>query len=254
MALPPLHRRRRQFHPGPVVDPDRSKGKAPMFHDLTPDLTDPMLLAETTVPSIYEAAGLKRGELKVTYDVTLPQKQLRIKASDGAVYDTATAKRRIAELIETLDDALPPFRVAFLKSHVRRPSVQPWPMDLMTTVAGLQLFYLRAQACNALFGQTIQVSVSISMPKYSGDKISAEVHCHLPGEGQAAPEETAALQEYAAAVQVFWNRLATTVVGHWAMDNGVSEFRLVADILVDPRQAMVAIGQPVDESAGSTIH
>jgi|GEM_PF-3191004 len=225
-----------------------------MFHDLTPDLCDPLLLAETTIPSLYEAAGLQRGELKVTYDETLPQKPLRIKPGYGAVYDTDTAKRRLGDLIEQLNDALPPFRVAFLKADVQRPKVQPWPLDLMTAVAGLQLFYLRAQSCNELIGQNLQVVASISLPKVSGGKVRAQVDVYLPGEGKAPREQTAAIQEYCAAVQVFWNRLATTVIGHWAMDNGVTELRLVADIRIDPREAMAAIGQPLGDTNGSTVH
>src|SRR3546814_609563 len=45
--------------------------------------------------------------------------------------------------------------------------------------------------------------------------------------------------------QAFCNRLATTVIGQWPSDNGIAELRLKADILVDPRQALAAIGQPV---------
>lgn len=225
-----------------------------MFHHLTPDLPDPLLLAEATVPSIYEAAGLERGEIKITYDASLLRKPLRIKASEYAVYNTQDCKRRVGELIEQLDDAMPPFRVAFLKADVRRPTTQPWPLDLMTAVAGLQLFYLRAQSFNELIGQNLQVVASISLPKVSGGKVRAQVDVYLPGEGKAPPEQTAAIQEYCAAVQVFWNRLATTVIGHWAMDNGVTELRLIADIRVDPRQAMAAIGQPLGDTNGSTVH
>lgn len=213
-----------------------------------------MLLAETTLPSLYEAASIERGEIKITYDMTLPNKPLRIKPGQGAVYDADTAKRRLGDLIEQLDDALPPFRLAFLRADVRRPTVQPWPLDLMTAVSGLQLFYLRAQACNELLGETIQVVASISLPKVSGGKVRAQVDVYLPGEGKAPPEKTAALQEYCAAVQAFWNRLATTVIGHWCLDNGISELRLMADIRVDPREALAAIGKPLEEVAEGTVH
>lgn len=225
-----------------------------MFHHLTPDLCDPMLLADVTVPALYKAAGLQRGELRITYDPTLHEGSLRIKAGEGAIYDTDGAKGRVTDLVEQINDALPPFRVAFLRADVRRPEIEPWPLDLMTTVAGLQLFYLRAQACNELFGEVLHVVVSLTMPKTSGGKVRAQVDCCLPGDGDATAVHTAALQEYCAAVQAFWNRLATTVIGHWSLDNGISELRLTAAILVDPRQAMAAIGQPIEEAVEGTVH
>jgi hypothetical protein len=213
-----------------------------------------MLLADVTVPSLYKAAGLERGELRITYDPTLLQGALRIKAGQGAVYDADGAKGRVSDLIEQINDALPPFRVSFLKADVRRPEIEPWPLDLMTAVSGLQLFYLRAQACNELFREVLHVVVSLTMPKISGGKVRAQVDCYLPGDGDATAVQTAALQEYCAAVQAFWNRLAATVIGHWSLDNGISELRLTADILVDPRQAMAAIGQPLEEAAEGTVH
>ncbi|WP_193368033.1 hypothetical protein [Pelagibius marinus] len=225
-----------------------------MFHDLTPILVDPMLLAETIVPSIYQAAGLERGELKVTYDATLQSKPLRIQASEDAIYEKGAGKRRIEDVFQLLDDTLSPFKVAFMKADVRQPALQPWPIDLVSAVAGMQMFYLRAQSCSDLLGETLDVVVSISLPMDGVAKVRAQVDVYLRGEGKAAPEQTAALQEYTAAVQVFWNRLASTVFGHWARDNGVSELRLAAEILVDPRQAKAAVGRLIEDIDGSTVH
>jgi len=213
-----------------------------------------MLLADVTVPALYKAAGLKRGELRITYDPTLHHGSLRIKAGEGAVYDTDGAKQRVTDLVEQINDALPPFRASFLKADVRRPKVEPWPLDLMTAVSGLQLFYLRAQACIDLIGETLEVVVSLSVPKNSGAELRAQVDCYLLGTGNATPAQLAALQEYGAAVRAFWNRLAQTVIGIWCLDNGITELRLMADIMVDPRQAMAAIGQPLEEAVEDTVH
>jgi hypothetical protein len=222
-----------------------------MYNVLTPDLCDPLLLAESTVPPIHEVVGLQEGEIKVTYDPTL-KRPVRIKPSDDAVFNAEDARRRVAEMVETLNDAGPPFSVSFMKAKVRRPSSQPYPLDLMMTVAGLQLFYLRAQSCIDLVGETIQVLVSLSMPSDGRGPVRAEVNCYLAGDLPGAKEQ--ALQEYHAAVQPFWARLAKTVLGYWALDNGVTEFRLTANILVDPREAMSAIGQPVEEPAEVSVH
>src|SRR3546814_1250746 len=67
-------------------------------------------------------------------------------------------------MIETLSTAAAPFEVSFLKARVRHTSREPYPLDLMRTAAGLQLFFLRAQHHNALIGDTIEVDVSLSMP------------------------------------------------------------------------------------------
>ena len=225
-----------------------------MFHPSTPDLCDPLLLSEVTVPALYEAAGLEKGELKITYDPTLIQRPLRIRPSDGAVFDKDSANRRVSELIEMIDDVSPPFQVSFLKAAVRRPDVQPWPLDAMTTASALQLFFLRAQACQALIGETLQVVASLSFPKDNGGKVRAVVDVYLPGEGRAPSAQTAEIHEYCGAVQAFWNRLASTVLGHWCRDNGVSELRLTAEILVDPKEAMAAIGKPVVDADEGFIH
>jgi hypothetical protein len=42
-------------------------------------------------------------------------------------------------------------------------------------------------------------------------------------------------------------------LGHWVRDNGVREFRLAGEVLVDPRQAMAAIGQPIPEPSAATL-
>lgn len=223
-----------------------------MIHPLTPDLCDPFSLAEVTVPALYKAAGLEKGELTISYDPTLNKRPLRLKPSNDAVFDKDSATRRVGELIEMIDDAAPPFRVGFLKAHVRRPTAEPWPLDLVNTVTALQLFFLSAQSCRELIGETLQVVASLSIPKGSVGKVCAVVDVYLPGEGKAPPQQTVAIHEYCAAIQTFWNRLASGIVGHWCKDNGISELRLNADILVDPKQAKIAVGGLVDSAGEET--
>src|SRR3546814_19536858 len=78
--------------------------------------------------------------------------------------DVEEARNRLSEMIETLSTAAAPSEVSFLKARVRHTSREPYPLDLMRTAAGLQLFFLRAQHHNALIGDTIEVAVSLSMP------------------------------------------------------------------------------------------
>lgn len=224
-----------------------------MYNVLTPDLSDPFILADTTLPALHEAVGLQRGELKVTYDPTL-KNAVRIKSSDGAIFDAEHAKRRIADFIEVVDDAAVPFSVSFLKARVHRPGEQPYPFDLMLFVASLQLFYLKAQAFTELFGETLQVVVSLTMPSGSEQELRAGVDCCLASGASADPEKDLAVKEYYAAVQPLWSRLARTVIGCWARDAGVTEFRLSAQILIDPREAMSAIGQPVEVPEQVSFH
>lgn len=224
-----------------------------MYNALTPDLSDPFILADTTLPALHEAVGLKRGELKVTYDPTL-KNAIRIKPSEGAVFDIEHAKRRVADLIEIVDDAATPFTVSFLKARVHLPGEQPYPFDLMLFVASLQLFYLKAQAFTELFEETLQVVVSLTMPSVGEQELRADVDCCLANGASVDPEKDLAVKEYYAAVQPLWSRLARTVIGCWARDAGVTEFRLSAQILVDSREAMSAIGQPVEEPEQVSLH
>lgn len=224
-----------------------------MYNDLTPDLADPFILADSTLPTLYEAAGLQRGELRVTYDPTL-MNPIRIKPSDDAIFDGEHAKRRIADLVDTIEHAAAPFSLSFLKAQVRVPSKQPCVFDLMTFVAGLQLFYLKIQAYTELFGEILQVAVSITMPGGSEQEPRATVDCCLTSGTLAGREKERAVKEYHAAVQPLWSRLARTVIKDWARDAGVTELRLSAELLVDPREAMSAIGQPVDAPGEVSLH
>src|SRR3546814_3712320 len=134
-----------------------------MIHALTPDLGDPLLLAEATLPALQEVLKIQRGKAKLTYDPTL-KNSVRIRPTSGTTMDVEEARNRLSEMIETLSTAAAPFEVSFLKARVRHTSREPYPLDLMRTAAGLQLFFLRAQHHNALIGDTIEVDVSLSMP------------------------------------------------------------------------------------------
>jgi len=225
-----------------------------MLDELTPDLYDPLLLADVVLPSFSEAAGLEKGALKITYDPTLKKRQLRIKATEGAAYDNENAQEQIADMIENIDHAMAPFHVAFLKADVRRPAMRPWPLDLMMTVTNLQLCYLHAQTCRSLIGETLEVVLSVTLPKGGGTPLRAQIDCYLPGEGKAEPAQTAALRGYCAVAKGFWDRLAATAIGHWCRDNGISELRLAGRIRVNPRQAAFALSQSVEDPTPETMH
>ena len=215
-----------------------------MLHPLTPDLCDPLLLAESTLPSFAEVVGLRKGTLKITYDPTIAR-PIRVRPSEGAIFDACRAKSRVGDMIDILNDTAQPFSLSFLKARVHLAAEDAYQLDLMRFASSLQLFFLRAQACTDLFGDTIQVVVSFSMP--SKDEVEPHVAtiCDLSGDGPPDPKKEEALKEYRAAVAPFWRRIGRTVVACWAQDNGISELRLTANILVDPREAMSAIGQPL---------
>src|SRR3546814_422810 len=126
-----------------------------MIHALTPDLGDPLLLAEATLPALQEVLKLHRGEAKLTYDPTL-KNSIRIRPASGTTMDVEEARNRLSEMIETLSTAAAPFEVSFLKARVRHTSREPYPLDLMRTAAGLQLFFLRAQHPNRIIGDKIR--------------------------------------------------------------------------------------------------
>src|SRR3546814_6430719 len=90
------------------------------------------------------------------------------------------------------------------------------------------------------------------MPKGDAKDILANVDCRLAGDKSADQGKQRALEEYYAAVQAYWSRLCRTDLGCWALDSGISEFRMTARMLVDPREALSAIGlsRPAARRAG----
>src|SRR3546814_21172038 len=103
-----------------------------MFHDLTPDLVDPMLLAETSPPSLYQAIGLKKGDVTLTVDPSLG-KAIRIR-SDGFAAYSHPPQRNVEDLVRTLTACFAPFSVEFPKSNDRADaSNRPW--ELLTTLS-----------------------------------------------------------------------------------------------------------------------
>src|SRR3546814_7908724 len=76
----------------------------------------------------------------------------------------------------------------------------------MRVAASLQLFFLRAQHHNELIGDTLEVDVSLSMPKGDAKDILANVDCRLAGDKSADQGKQRALEEYYAAVQAYWSR------------------------------------------------
>jgi hypothetical protein len=213
-----------------------------MIHDLTPDLIDPMLLAEATVPPLHEVIGLRHGEVTLTYDPTI-HKPVRIKPDGVSAYDEA-ATRRVEDFVDTLGGVFTPFHVSFLKAHVRI-NESAWPLNVMTPMSTLQLFYLRAQTCIGLVGEVLRVDLSISRPPGVGGNMHATVNCSLNGEAVGDSVKEGALLEYRASVEALWSRMSKGTLGYWMADNGVTELRFSGAVLVNPRQAMAAIGQPV---------
>lgn len=212
-----------------------------MIDALTPNLGDPLLLAEATLPALQEVLKLHRGEAKLTYDPTLKD-PIRIRPAPGTAFDTEEARDRLADLIGTLSTAAAPFEVSFLKARVHQANREPYPLDLMRVVAGLQLFFLRAQHHNELIGDTLEVDVSLSMPNGDAKDVHAHVDCRLAGDMAAERGKQQALEDYCAAVQAYWSRLCRTDLGCWALGSGISELRMNAKMLVDPREALSAIG------------
>jgi len=217
-----------------------------MFCDLIPDLLDPMLLAEATVPPLHQAIGLEQGTATLMYDPTI-QRPIRIKP-DGAAKCDEKRKQKFEDLVDTLDGVLTPFRLAFLRARVRADE-SIWPLEVMTTMSTMQLVYLRAQTCIDLVGEVIRVDLSISRPAGTGQKVHTSASCSVSEEAGDDCAKAGVFLEYQAAVQALWSRQAKGGLGHWCAENGVSELRFTGEILVDPRQAMTAIGQPLPEPA-----
>src|SRR3546814_18136138 len=112
-----------------------------MIHALTPDLGDPLLLAEATLPALQEVLKLHRGEAKLTYDPTL-KNSVRIRPASGTTMDVEEARNRLSEMIETLSTAEEPFQVSFLTARGRQPRRDPYPPDLTCPADGPQPFFL----------------------------------------------------------------------------------------------------------------
>src|SRR3546814_18086628 len=115
-----------------------------MIHALTPDLGDPLLLAEATLPALQEVLKLHRGEAKLTYDPTL-KNSVRISPASGTTMAVEEARNRLSEMIEPLTTAAAPFAVSFLQARVRHTSREPYRHDLIRPAAGPQLFFLPPQ-------------------------------------------------------------------------------------------------------------
>src|SRR3546814_15270396 len=104
-----------------------------MIHALTPDLGDPLLLAEATLPALQEVLEFDRGEAKLTYDPTL-KNPIRIRPASGTTFDTEGARNRLADMIETLRTAGAPLPVACLKARGRTTSRVPLHPQLLKVV------------------------------------------------------------------------------------------------------------------------
>lgn len=146
-----------------------------------------------------------------------------------------------------------PFSIEFLKANVRADE-SIWPIDLMTCVVNLQLMYMRAQHCIDLTGHSIMIELAVSLSGGADKKLRPSAICALIGEDGRDRVKLGTLGDYRAAVEALWSRLVQNSLGHWIRDNGITEFRLSGEILVDPRQAMAAIGQPVPEPLPSQTH
>src|SRR3546814_14179413 len=79
------------------------------------------------------------------------------------------------------------------------------------------------------------------MPTGEAREARAYVDCRLAGDKSADCGKQQALEEYYAAVQAYWSRLCRADLGCWALESGISEFRLSARVLVDPSKALSAI-------------
>src|SRR3546814_20304499 len=96
-----------------------------MIHALTPDLGDPLLLAEATLPALQEVLEFDRGEAKLTYDPTL-KNLIRIRPASGTTFDTEGARNRLAVIIATLSTAGAPFQVSFFTARVSQTNALPF--------------------------------------------------------------------------------------------------------------------------------
>jgi hypothetical protein len=221
-----------------------------MFFDFALDLVKPETLAETHLPSLHQAVGLKNGEVTLTVDPTI-RKPIRIKSDGSAVY-SPTALRDVEDLMLTLNEAFAPFSVEFLKAKVRMDD-SVWPIDLVRCVSTLQMMYLRAQQCTDLLGQSILIELSVSHPAGSGKQPEPSVIFGLMGAAAQEPMNRSSCEEYCRAVRSLWSMLVRTCLNQWIRENGVSEFRLAGEILVDPAVAMAAIGEPLPQTAASNL-
>lgn len=216
-----------------------------MFFDFALDLVKPEALAETHLPSLHQAVGLKNGEVTLTVDPTI-RKPIRIKSDGSAVY-SPTALRDVEDLMLTLNEAFAPFSVEFLKAKVRMDD-SVWPIDLVRCVSTLQMMYLRAQQCTDLLGQSILIELSVSHPAGSGNQPEPSVIFGRMG-AAALESRNRGYEHYCAAVRSLWSQLVKTSLSQWVRENGITEFRLAGEILVDPAVAMAATGEPLPQTA-----
>src|SRR3546814_12523764 len=112
----------------------------------------------------------------------------------------------------------------------------------MRVAASLQLFFLRAQHHNELIGDTLEVDVSLSMPKGDAKDILANVDCRMAGDQSADQGKQGALEKYYATVQATWLRLCRIVLGCLAMDSAISEFRNTARMLIGGKSSRLRKG------------
>src|SRR3546814_3067038 len=96
-----------------------------MIHALTPDLGDPLLLAEATLPALQEVLEFDRGEAKLTYDPTL-KNPIRIRPASVTTFDTEAARNRLADMIETIITSEAPFQVSFMTARIRPIRREKW--------------------------------------------------------------------------------------------------------------------------------
>src|SRR3546814_7605497 len=101
-----------------------------MIHALTPDLGDPLLLAEATLPALQEVLKLHRGEAKLTYDPTL-KNSVRIRPASGTTMDVEEDRNRLSEMLKTLSTAAAPFEDSFLQARVRHTRREPYQLYLI---------------------------------------------------------------------------------------------------------------------------
>jgi len=214
-----------------------------MLFDPIPDLVDPESLADVNLMSLAQAIGLTAGEVTVTVDPT-QVKPIRIRAAGQASYNS-NARRTLEDMILALSDVCAPFTVEYLKAKVR-PDSTIWPLDLRTFISTLHRIYYAAQKHDCVAGDFFMLDLDASLLPGPKREIEPEIVFGLTGHDGSDPEKRQAANEYRATVESLWTGLVRGCLGQWLRDNGVHEFRLSAEIYVEPRRAL-AIGQPISE-------
>ena len=209
-----------------------------MLFNPVPDLVDPASLADTNLMSLAQAVGLTAGEVTLTVDPTLV-KPVRIRTAGEASY-SPTAHRNVEDLILALSDICAPFSVEFLKAKIR-PDDSVWPLDLVKLVSTLQLMYLRVQECTGLAGHSVLIDLSVSLKAGPETKPDPSVILGLVGDDGRDPAKHETFNRYIDAVRLLWSQLVRTSLGHWLRENGIFEFRMSGEVVVDPAIAMAAV-------------